>query len=66
MSSIYRELSSDNKYLFNKCVDYYCSLKFVEDAIRDKSDSETTKILRNLIKEKKTNYSSCRMALYAR
>lgn len=63
MSFVYRELSSKNKSLFNKCVDYYKDLRFVEDAVRDKSDKKAKQILRNLINEYKIREEDARWHL---
>ena len=60
MSSVYRELSSDNKTLFNTCVDYYQDLRLVEDAVRNKTDKEAEKILRDLIKRHKMREENAR------
>lgn len=53
MSSIYRELSSHDKYIFNKCVDYYNNVDYVENSIKNKRNSKRGKILNKLVKEYK-------------
>lgn len=60
MSTVYKELSSYNKYLFNKCVDYYNSVEVVENAIRNKSKYECKKIMENLIRKYKARQTFLR------